>query len=450
MLKKLLAASALTLCLVAPAQAQDVNADPIYETVTLSGGFTPDPYVVNLSSGGTNDASKISPQCDGFVATSPDVRLNFQPGSLPLYISATSDEDTTLVINAPDGNWYCDDDSGGDLNPMVSFDNPMTGRYEIWVGTYGESASYPAQLNISEISGGAVGIMPTSSMMPDINAEPIYATVNLSGGFTPDPYTVNLSSGGTYDANNISQQCAGYIANSPDVRLNFQPGSLPLYISANSSEDTTLVVNAPDGNWYCNDDGGGNFNPLLAFDNPLAGRYEIWVGTYGDSSSWPAQLNISEIGSSYQGGGQTTFPTPMPPPSSGPDINAEPIYETVALRSGFSPDPYIVRMSSGGGNDASNLSHACAGFIASSPDVRLNYDAGSLPLYISASSMADTTLVINAPDGNWYCDDDSGQGTNPSVRFQTPLSGRYEIWVGTYGEADSHATELNISELYSQ
>lgn len=64
---KLLAASALTLCFATPAIAQDVNADPIYETVTLSGGFTPDPYIVNLSSGGANDAAKISPQCAGYI-----------------------------------------------------------------------------------------------------------------------------------------------------------------------------------------------------------------------------------------------------------------------------------------------------------------------------------------------------------------------------------------------
>ncbi|WP_340587710.1 hypothetical protein [Erythrobacter alti] len=276
----------------------------------------------------------------------------------------------------------------------------------------------------------------------DVNADPIYETVTLSGGFTPDPYVVNMSSGGTNDASKLSPNCAGFIATSPDVRLNFQPGSLPLIISASSDEDTTLVINAPDGRWYCDDDAGGNLDPMVTFGSPQAGRYEIWVGTYGDSTTHPARLSISEIG------GATAVSNL--PPSSGPDLNADPIYETISLASGFTPDPYIVRMSSGGGNDASSLSPACAGYIASSPDVRLHFDAGSLPLFISATSMADTTLVINAPNGEWYCDDDSGQDMNPMVRFQTPLSGRYEIWVGTYGEAASHSTELNISELYSQ
>ncbi|MCC5935567.1 MAG: hypothetical protein JJU35_15070, partial [Balneolales bacterium] len=37
----------------------------------------------------------------------------------------------------------------------------------------------------------------------------------------------------------------------------------------------------PDGSWYCNDDAfSGTFNPMVIFDNPAAGQYDIWVGTY--------------------------------------------------------------------------------------------------------------------------------------------------------------------------
>jgi len=447
----LFAASAIALCLTsAAAQAQDTSGNATYETVSLSGGFTPDPYLIALDSGGNVDAGNIG--CDGFIANAPDVRLNFTAGSLPLIISANSSEDTTLVINAPDGQWYCNDDFGDSFDPAVGFENPLSGRYEIWVGTYGNTSTHPAQLSISELYSTAGGSGPDnqSGAIPDVNADPSYETATLSGGFTPDPYVVDLSSGGSLDASNISAECAGFVAMVPDVRLNFQPGSLPLYIGSESAADTTLVVNAPDGQWYCDDDSGEGVNPLISFDRPLDGRYEIWVGTYADASLEPARLSISEIGG---GNAIGSLQGPRPASSSqsnGPDINADPIYEAVRLTSGFTPDPYVVRMSSGGTNDASRIGSACTGFIASSPDVRLTFEAGSLPLFISASSMADTTLVINAPDGQWYCNDDGGQGTNPSVRFQTPLSGRYEIWVGTYGAAETHATELNISEVYSQ
>ncbi len=138
-------------------------------------------------------------------------------------------------------------------------------------------------------------------------------------------------------------------------------------------------------------------------------------------------------------------------PASAQDPNADPNYTTVNLRAGFTPDPRVVPLQAGGDIAASEAASSCAGFITDSPDVRLVYSAGSLPLIISVASGADTTLVVNGPDGRWYCDDDGGvNGMNPQVRFNHPASGRYEIWVGTYGRAALRDARLNISELTSQ
>ena len=49
----------------------------------------------------------------------PDIDLNYSAGSYPLTISAESSTDTALLINLPDGTWVCDDDSGGNADPMV-------------------------------------------------------------------------------------------------------------------------------------------------------------------------------------------------------------------------------------------------------------------------------------------------------------------------------------------
>ena len=152
----------LSLCLAAaaalagaqsPALAQDVSLDPNFGTVNLRSGFTPDPRVVPVQSGGNIDAETIDPSCRGFISNAPDVRLYYDAGSLPLIISVASSADTTLVINGPDGRWYCDDDGGvNGLNPMVRFDDPESGRYEIWVGTYGSTGNEPARLYLSELS----------------------------------------------------------------------------------------------------------------------------------------------------------------------------------------------------------------------------------------------------------------------------------------------------------
>jgi hypothetical protein len=138
-------------------------------------------------------------------------------------------------------------------------------------------------------------------------------------------------------------------------------------------------------------------------------------------------------------------------PAAAQDFNATPNYGTVDLRSGFEPDPNVIALQSGGDLDASRINANCRGFISSAPDVRLVYEAGALPLIISVGSSQDTTLVVNGPDGRWYCDDDGGRnGLNPSLRFARPASGRYEIWVGTYGRAALQNARLHISELTSQ
>jgi len=149
-------------------------------------------------------------------------------------------------------------------------------------------------------AGAALAAVATAGVATaqNFNLQPAYGTVNLTAGFTPDPYVVNVASGGRNDASRtVSSSCRGFIAEAPDVRLNYRAGtSLPLIISVNSNADTTLVVNGPDGSWYCDDDGGNaGLNPSLRFGSPQSGQYDIWVGTYGNASNQPAQVNISEL-----------------------------------------------------------------------------------------------------------------------------------------------------------
>src|SRR5262249_26300392 len=126
------------------------------------------------------------------------------------------------------------------------------------------------------------------------------------------------------------------------------------------------------------------------------------------------------------------------------------------LNTGFSPDPHLVTLSSGGSIDAAqSIGNGCAGFIANAPDFDLTYNGGSggnaFPLVISLQSNAPTTLGGNGPDGKWYCDDDSGNGAlNPSLTFTHPQSGLYDIYVGTFGGSNLQPATLSISEVSSQ
>ena len=131
----------------------DWRAEPRYETLNLQVGFEPDPREVAVDAGGSREATSIGPDCVGWIDfTRPDVDLNYAPGQgqYPLYISAVSQADTTIVINDPQGNWHCNDDLDG-LNPGVVFQTPLHGNYNIWVGTLDRGPTQPATVRISEI-----------------------------------------------------------------------------------------------------------------------------------------------------------------------------------------------------------------------------------------------------------------------------------------------------------
>ncbi len=133
-------------------------------------------------------------------------------------------------------------------------------------------------------------------------------------------------------------------------------------------------------------------------------------------------------------------------PAVAQNFNLPPTFGTVNLQAGFMPDPHRTALQAGGPIRATSaLGRDCTGNIAEAPDVRLNYSAGGFPLYIFARSSADTTLVVNLPDGSWICNDDF-DGLNPGIVLNRPPSGQYDIWVGTWGGGIAPA-ELGISEI---
>ena len=283
------------------APAVDITQNATFGSINLSSGFTPDPYRVDMYSGGDVDAATIVAGCVGMVARAPDFELSYSAGSLPLIFGVTSENDTTLVINGPDGRWYCDDDSGDGTNPLMSIPNPQSGTYDVFVGAYGGNGA-SAQLYMTELNGNAYGDGGSSNDNSnyagavDPFAAANYGTVTLRAGFTPDPQVISIRAGGSVNAENVASNCRGYISRSPDLELSYTSGSLPLIISVDSGSDTTLVINGPDGRWYCDDDGGENgTNPAMRINDPQSGTYDIWVGTYSSGQSQPASLNISEL-----------------------------------------------------------------------------------------------------------------------------------------------------------
>lgn len=153
-----LALGAATMAPGTPVAAQDYNLPPTFGVVSITTGFVPDPNWIALLAGGPNRGQytdvATGGACNGYFADAPDMRVHYEAGSTyPLAFYVDSREDTVLLVNTPDGAWHCNDDMVA-LNPAIEFASPLSGQYDIWVGTYAPTnGEYPpATLGVTEIS----------------------------------------------------------------------------------------------------------------------------------------------------------------------------------------------------------------------------------------------------------------------------------------------------------
>lgn len=129
----------------------DYTLDPDYGAITLEAGFIPDPHTVEMVSGGPVAVSYLGDGCSGFASAQPDLEVRYTKGDFDtLRFYFTGDGDTTLIINGPTGEYVCRDDANGTLDPRIDFDDPASGTYDIWVGSYSPDASISGTLHITE------------------------------------------------------------------------------------------------------------------------------------------------------------------------------------------------------------------------------------------------------------------------------------------------------------
>ncbi len=129
--------------------------------------------------------------------------------------------------------------------------------------------------------------------------------------------------------------------------------------------------------------------------------------------------------------------------SGGQMDHTAPAGDSSTKRAGFTPQPIASSLTSGGSIDAATLGGSCAGMVTSAPNYAFTYTAGMPLLFMRVRSQGDTTLVVRNPNGAWGCSDDYN-GLNPALRWDSPQSGTYHIWVGAIG-ASAPAT-LYITE----
>jgi hypothetical protein len=141
----------------------------------------------------------------------------------------------------------------------------------------------------------------------------------LTTGFTPDPWGFPLTAGGGSNPVDIAalglldeatgEACGqAYVTRKPDFHFTFAAGDFPLvrfYVVTDNDSDATLLINDPSGRWRCNDDhpvveGWSNERaPSIDFTTPETGRYDIWVGSYDQTSHNPATLYVTEMDANH-------------------------------------------------------------------------------------------------------------------------------------------------------
>ncbi len=114
---------------------QDLTLEASLGLIDLVSGFEDDPLVIPIAAGGRENAAELGSDCYGLVADPPDVSINYLSGEFELNFAVLSEIDTTLVVNTPSGQWVCNDDYNL-VNPGISFDDPQSGQYDIWIGVY--------------------------------------------------------------------------------------------------------------------------------------------------------------------------------------------------------------------------------------------------------------------------------------------------------------------------
>lgn len=171
-------------------------------------------------------------------------------------------------------------------------------------GTFTRVSAY--QEWIRATMAGETPLVDLRPSEPDPSLPSTFGTVNLAVGFQPDPYRQHILAGGMLEAASVGQGCAGFVAEAPDFRVIYRGSGAPLGFTVTSEADTSLLINAPDGRWYCDNNGAGGLNPSLLWGIPLSGQYDIYIGTVETQSSvgYPeAQLQIAGGGAGAAPGG---------------------------------------------------------------------------------------------------------------------------------------------------
>ncbi len=423
-----------------PPPVLDPEATPAAGTVAIAGGFEAEQGIleINVQAGGPDGATSLDLAddvfCSGFLdAARPTAVLDYEAdgGTGALVISASGvDADLVLLVSGPDGTIRCNDDFQGS-DPLVEITDPADGPYAVWVGTFNAgAAAQAATLVVSETPPPAGDFVIDDDMGGAPYSEGTYSVLDLTVSpaatlaLDDEETSVDVVISPTVLNPVQGPACGGHIDNRPTVGLTLS-GEGPVAVTATSDLDLVMVLLTPGGMWFCSDD-AYDFDPGVQIDEPGAGTYKVWVGTYGEmDEAVDATVTIARGELEVSESSFSSEPLEVDPQSDG-------TYEDMEIRTGGAATTVRVGETASvrpGGpilNPVAGLS--CSGFVSERPTATFSANGR---VEVSASADVDLTLVLQTPTGAWFCSDDA-DGTDPHISISEGGDGEYSVWVGTF------------------
>ncbi|MES3007650.1 MAG: pre-peptidase C-terminal domain-containing protein [Pseudomonadota bacterium] len=400
--------AALLLVLASQVTAQNVGGDPLYGAGSLDGGFSPDPFVIDVQAGGNDEADDNGESCTGYIAESqPDYRLTYSPTDYPLGFFVSADVDTTLIINAPNGSWYCNDDSNSldSSNPGVLFSKPQSGQYDVWIGTYSsDDSGADARLVITEQDDDQWLTMDIGTGSPTADEEEFDQLVAELSDLLGEDGTGALSNTGTLEDGDATLPGYGFADN---FTFTAESGQQAIIDLRSDDFDTYLVVETPSGERLTNDDyDGSTERSLLSLPLSESGTYSVTVSSFmaDETGDYEMSVNVDGSGNTDSTTGART--------ESGALVAGD---ET--LDSGEYVDVYE---------------------IEGRPGQTLTLDL--------RSDNFDTFLILQSPTGERVENDDTDTTSRSFIESDLSEVGTYRVMVTSYGTRVGGEYELAMNQ----
>lgn len=240
------------------------------------------------------------------------------------------------------------------------------------------------------------------------------------------------------------------VASSQGATINIRSGpstGTPVVGQLPNQQVALVIGRLPDNSWY-----QVNFNGVIGW---ISGSVIVIGGQcaavpFITTTPTPPSFTASPTPTPTSTITATATLTPtntQPAPVATLNYSLPPVFGSTALTAGFVPDPFTVGITGGGPAGVSYLGGGCTGFTTSAPSFSVNYTSGAFPtLRFYFIGSGDTTMIINSPSASYFCNDDSFGTLNPTIDFNSPSSGRYDIWIGTFSQGGSVGGTLYVTE----